>query len=192
MTRYFYSRVSSNSQNLDRQTKMSRDLSIASENVFEEKQSGKNTNRKELQRLLDTLEEGDELFVESFSRLSRNLSDLLGLCNTLNEKNVALISLKEGECDTRTATGRLFFNITACFAQYEREIAAERRLEGQQIKRKRTGRSGGRKPTDPKKLDLAVSLYLQKEMPATEICETVGISRARLYNEIRRRGITRD
>lgn len=192
MTRYFYSRVSSSGQNLGRQTKMSEELGIDPRNVFEEKQSGKNTNRKELQRLLDTLEEGDELYVESFSRLSRSLSDLLGLCNTLNDKNVALVSLKEGECDTRTATGRLFFNITACFAQYEREIAAERRLEGQKLKRERTGRSGGRKPTDPKKLDLAVSLYLQKEMPATEICETVGISRARLYNELRRRSITRD
>lgn len=192
MTKYFYSRVSSKGQNLDRQTKMSKELGIDPENVFEEKQSGKNMERAELQRMLALLKEGDELYVESFSRLSRSLSDLLDLCNTLNSKGVALVSLKEGECDTRTATGRLFFGITACFAQYEREIAAERRLEGQRIKRERTGRSGGRRKTDQGKLDTAIDLYLQKEMTCNEICGVVGISRARLYKEVKERGITRD
>lgn len=192
MANYFYSRVSSQGQNLARQTKMAKDLGIEEGNIFQEKKSGKDTKRKELQRLLETLQKGDVLYVESFSRLSRNLSDLLNLCNQLSEKGVELVSLKEGEIDTRTATGRLFFGITACFAQYEREILAERRLEGQKIKREKTGRSGGRSKVDEGKLATAFDLYTTTDKNVTEICSIVGISRAVFYKYAKERNITRN
>jgi DNA invertase Pin-like site-specific DNA recombinase len=191
MTKYFYSRVSSQGQNLARQIKMANELGIAKENIYQEKQSGKNTNREQLQKLLAILKEQDELYIESFSRLSRNLSDLLNLCNELNTKGVALISLKEGECDTRTATGRLFFNITACFAQYEREIAAERRLEGQRIKREKDGKSGGRVAVSEDKLQTAFDLYKNTDKSVNEICDIVGFKRPTFYKYAKLYGITR-
>jgi DNA invertase Pin-like site-specific DNA recombinase len=191
MTKFFYSRVSSQGQNLARQIKMANELGIAEENIYQEKQSGKNTNREQLQKLLAVLQKGDELYIESFSRLSRNLSDLLNLCNELNEKGVALVSLKEGECDTRAATGRLFFAITAAFAQYEREILAERRLEGQMIKRAKDGKSGGRAPVSEDKLQTAFSLYQNTDKSVNEICEIVGFKRATFYRYAKDRGIVR-
>ena len=191
MTKFFYSRVSSQGQNLARQIKMANELGIAEENIYQEKQSGKNTNREQLQKLLSVLQNEDELYIESFSRLSRNLSDLLSLCNELNEKGVALVSLKEGECDTRTATGRLFFAITAAFAQYEREILAERRLEGQMIKRAKDGKSGGRVPVSEDKLQTAFSLYQNTNKSVNEICEIVGFKRATFYRYAKERGVVR-
>ncbi len=181
MSKYFYSRVSSQSQNLARQNKMAEELGIPQENIYQEKKSGKDTKRKELQKLLGLLAEGDELYIESLSRLGRNLSDLLSLCNQLSDKGVALISLKEGECDTRTATGRLFFGITACFAQYEREILAERRAEGQKIKREKDGKSGGRNPMSEDKINYAFHLYQTTTKNVGEICKEAGMSRAVFY-----------
>ena len=191
MTKYFYSRVSSQGQNLARQIEMAKELGIDSENIYQEKKSGKNTNSEQLQILLSTLQSGDELYIESFSRLSRNLSDLLNLCNELNDKGVALISLKEGECDTRTATGRLFFAITAAFAQYEREISAERRLEGQKIKREKDGKSGGRSPMNEDKLQAAFDLYQNTDKSVNEICAICGFTRATFYKYAKERGIKR-
>ena len=191
MTKFFYSRVSSQGQNLARQIKMANELGIAEENIYQEKQSGKNTNREQLQKLLSVLQNEDELYIESFSRLSRNLSDLLNLCNELNQKGVALVSLKEGECDTRTATGRLFFAITAAFAQYEREILAERRLEGQMIKRAKDGKSGGRVLVSEDKLQTAFSLYQNTNKSVNEICEIVGFKRATFYRYAKERGVVR-
>ena len=193
MAKYFYSRVSSQGQNLARQTKMAESLGIDAQNIYSEKKSGKDTNRVELKKLLSVLSAGDELYIESFSRLSRSLSDLISLCEELNGKGVALVSLKEGECDTRTATGRLFFNITAAFAQYEREILAERRAEGQRIKREKDGRSGGRSKVSEDKLNAAFDMYQnRKDMSVGDICSVVGISRAVFYKYAKERGIQRD
>lgn len=189
--KFFYSRVSSQGQNLARQLKMADQLGIPAENIYSEKKSGKDTNRAELKKLLAVLSEGDELYIESFSRLSRNLSDLLSLCNTLNDKGVALVSLKEGECDTRTATGRLFFGITACFAQYEREILAERRAEGQRIKREKDGRCGGRSKVSEDKLSTAFDLFQNTDKSVNDICGIVGISRAVFYKYAKERGVVR-
>lgn len=192
MTRYMYTRVSSQGQNLDRQTRMANELGIDQENVFQEKKSGKNLKRAELQRLLDTLQEGDVLYIESFSRLSRSLQDLLSLCDQLKEKGVELVSLKEGEIDTRTATGRMMLGLMGVLNQYEREILAERRLEGQRIKRERDGKSGGRSKVDENKLTTAFDLYQTTDRNVTEICKTVGISRAVFYKYAKERNITRD
>lgn len=181
MSKFFYSRVSSQSQNLARQIRMANELGIPQENIYQEKKSGKDMKREQLQKLLSTLSNGDELYIESLSRLGRNLSDLLSLCNQLNDKGVALISLKEGECDTRTATGRLFFGITACFAQYEREICAERRALGQQIKREKDGKSGGRNPMSEDKLSYAFHLYQTTTKNVADICKEAGMSRAVFY-----------
>lgn len=171
---------------------MANNLGIAEDCIFEEKQSGKNTNRKELQRLLATLEENDELYIESFSRLSRSLSDLLSLCELLNEKGVTLVSLKEGECDTRTASGRLMISLMGVLAQYEREIRAERVEEGRKAKIEREGRCGGRKAVDESKLETAFELYRTSDKSVSEICAIVGFTRATFYKYAKERGVTRD
>jgi len=161
---------------------MAENLGIPAENVRSEKVSGRRgAAHAELDRLMGELAAGDELYVESFSRLSRSLPDLLSTCEALDAGGVALISLKEGEADTRTATGRLFFAVAAAFAQYEREISAERRAEGQRAKRERDGRCGGRPKADQSKIDAALALRETSDMSVSEICAAVGISRSTFY-----------
>ena len=73
MAKIAYIRVSTTHQNFDRQTyAMPKDI----DKVFEEKVSGKDvTNRPEFQKMLDYIREGDTVYFESFSRISRSLPD---------------------------------------------------------------------------------------------------------------------
>lgn len=71
---------------------------------FVEKTSGKDTNRAEFQKMLEFVRDGDCVFVEEFSRLTRNLKDLLETIERLDEKGVKFVSLKE-QLDTSTNSG---------------------------------------------------------------------------------------
>ncbi|TYO57980.1 recombinase family protein, partial [Enterococcus faecium] len=62
-----YIRVSSQDQNLDRQLAMMEGLNI--DKLFQEKASGKDTERPEFQKLLNYIREGDCVIVTSLDRL---------------------------------------------------------------------------------------------------------------------------
>ena len=88
-----YIRISTKDQNTARQDVLMEQLGV--EKVFTDKLSGKNTDRPELQKMMDFVREGDELVVESFSRFARNTRDLLNLTDRLKEKKVRFGSRKE-------------------------------------------------------------------------------------------------
>lgn len=83
-----YVRVSTIEQNEARQVEALEKFNI--EKWYSEKVSGKNTERKQLRAMLDFVREGDEIYVMDFSRLSRSVTDLLSIVDTLNEKGVRL------------------------------------------------------------------------------------------------------
>lgn len=97
-----YIRISTKEQNTARQDVLMEQLGV--EKVFTDKLSGKNTDRPELQKMMDFVREGDELVVESFSRFARNTRDLLNLTDRLKEKKVRFVSRKES-IDTSTPAG---------------------------------------------------------------------------------------
>jgi len=71
MSTYAYVRVSDASQHEDRQMVAMDEMGIPQENIFLDKQSGKNTARPGLQRLMARVERGDAIIVESVSRFAR-------------------------------------------------------------------------------------------------------------------------
>lgn len=129
MARIAYIRVSAEDQNIDRQQEMFKELEI--DKYYIEKISGKNMkDRLELQKMMDYVREGDVVMVESISRFGRSLQDLLHLINELNNKGVQFKSLKEGDIDTTTPTGKLVFSIFSSLAEFERETIRQRQAEG--------------------------------------------------------------
>ncbi|QNR07711.1 recombinase family protein [Macrococcoides canis] len=85
-----YARVSSISQNLDRQIKILKENDC--EKIFTEKKSGKNIKDREVfQEVLDFVREADTLVVESLDRLGRNYDEIIQTINKLKEKKVKLI-----------------------------------------------------------------------------------------------------
>ena len=74
---YGYVRVSTKEQNTDRQHIAMQESGVPSENIFEDKQSGKDFERPEYKHLLDTVVSGDVIYVKSIDRLGRSYKDIL-------------------------------------------------------------------------------------------------------------------
>ena len=125
---YGYARVSTQEQELGRQLDILNKM--GAELIIEEKESGKNIDdRPKFKALLELLQEGDTLIVESISRLSRSVYDFLTVIRELDSKGVTVISAKEN-IDTSTPAGRFMMNVFASLYQMEREMMKERQAEG--------------------------------------------------------------
>lgn len=177
-----YARVSTQDQNLDRQLDS---LNAAGcERIFNEKMTGTKSDRPELKMMLMTLRAGDTLVVESFSRLSRSTKDLLALVDQLTEMGVHLVSLKEN-LDTTTATGKMMLTMLSALSQFERDLIAERTVDGLKAARAR-GRKGGRpRIGTEKEKRQALAMYKSNAMSNRDIAERFGVSTATLSRWIR-------
>lgn len=120
--------------------------SLGVEKIFLDKISGKDTNRPQFNEMLSFLREGDTLYIESFSRLSRSTKDLLSTVALLTERGVNLVSDKE-KVDTTTPQGRFMLTVFAALSELERENILERQREGIEIA-KTEGKYKGRKPVE--------------------------------------------
>jgi site-specific DNA recombinase len=108
--------------------------------------SGGTTERPALQRLLADIDAGkvQVIAVYKIDRLSRSLSDFVGLLQRLESKQVAFVSVTQ-HFNTATSLGRLILNILICFAQFERENTIER-IRDKVAATKRMGRWCGGVP----------------------------------------------
>ena len=178
---YAYARVSTENQCLDRQIDALKNYGY--DKIYCEKMSGTRKNRPELDDLLDNLQRGDTVVVESLSRLGRSVKNLSELMERFNEIDVRLVSLKE-TIDTHSSTGKLLFTILSSLAQFERDVIAERTIEGLNAARAR-GRLGGRPKVDENIVKKAVALYNTRQYTITEIQELTGVSKSTLYRSIK-------
>lgn len=180
---YGYARVSTVDQNLDRQIDALKKYGV--DILFCEKMSGTKKNRPELNRMLGTVKSGDTIVIESLSRLGRSVKNLAELIEFFNENNIRLVSLKE-TLDTTTSTGKLLFTILASLSQFERDVLAERTIEGLTAARAR-GRCGGRPKANEKSLEKAIALYNTNQYSIAEVTDLTGISKSTLYRAIKDR-----
>ncbi len=178
-----YIRVSSLDQNTDRQYAAFNNEGIKLDKTFEEKISGKDRKRPQLEAMLDYTREGDTVYVESYSRLARNTRDLLNLIHELEDKGVAVVSLKEN-FDTTTANGRLMLTFMQGIAQFERDLIKERQAEGIELA-KAAGKFKKPKKQKPDNWEELYAKYMCREMTAVNLAKHCKISRALLYQWIR-------
>lgn len=131
--RVAYVRVSTIEQNEERQIEGLAKFNI--DKWFTEKISGKNTDRPQLQAMLDFVREGDVVYVHDFSRLARSTKDLLEIVDLFNNKGVSLVSNKEN-IDSGTPQGKLMLTMIGAIAEFERTNLLERQREGIAIAKK--------------------------------------------------------
>lgn len=181
-----YVRVSTVEQNPARQDELMKSFGV--DKVYSEKVSGKDTNRPEFKKMLSFLREGDVLYVESFSRLSRSTKDLIETVNTLNEMGVKLVSDKE-KIDTTSPQGRLVMTVFAAIYQFERENTLERQREGIEIA-KREGKYKGRKPIEVTETFLLIARKWEKgELALKDAIARSGMSQATFFRKCKQCGI---
>ena len=85
--------------------------------------------------------------------------------------------------DTTSPTGKLLFTILASLSQFERDVLAERTVEGLAAARAR-GRMGGRPKTDAEAMKKALPLYRTNQYSVKEITNLTGVSKSALYRAI--------
>ena len=182
MSKVGYIRVSAIDQNTERQEVALKELKV--DKIFTEKLSGKNTNRPDLHRMLDYVREGDTLYIESISRLARSTKDLLSLVQTLQEKGVDLVSLKEN-IDTTTPQGRFILTIFGALSELERENILQRQREGIEIA-KQNGKVLGRPIIEsPKDWDKIITLWKRGEITAVESMKRLNLTKATFYRRVK-------
>ena len=176
--RIAYKRCSSIDQNIERQTEILSKYDI--DKNFEEKISGKNTNRPQLQAMLEYVREGDTVYIVDFSRLARNVKDLLDIVETLNNKGVKLVSVKEN-LDTATPQGKLMLTMLGAIYEFERAMILERQREGIALAKKR-GVYKGRKPVVlPNNYDEVMDKWSKREINSKKAMQLLGLKSTKFY-----------
>ena len=153
--------------------------------VFQDKASGKNTDRPQLTACLAHLREGDTLHVHSMDRLCRNLDDLRRIVKELTSRGVVVRFHKEGLTFTGedSPMSHLLLSMLGAVAEFERSIILERQREGIAIA-KVEGKYKGRKPS------LTVERVQELQRRAldgekkTVLAREFGISRETVYSYI--------
>ena len=185
MAKIGYIRVSTIEQNTDRQEISLSEIGM--NRIFIEKLSGKNTDRPELKKMLDYLREGDTLYIESISRLARSIKDLIYIIQKLEDKKIALISLKEN-IDTFTPQGRFMLTIFGAMAELERENMMQRQREGILAARIK-GRKFGRPRIDmPDEWEKVVNNWKRGDITAIEAMRKLNLNRGTFYRRIKELG----
>lgn len=184
MAKIGYVRVSTEEQETARQIKIMNDYGV--EKIFEEKISGKNMDRPEFKKMMDYLREGDILYVESVSRLSRSVKDLLKIVDDLNAKGVKFVSNKEN-IDTNTPQGKFMLTIFGALSELEREQTLQRQKEGIAIA-KAAGKYKGRQriQVDEDLFKKCYKRWKAGEITAVQFQKKIGLIPNTFYRRIRR------
>lgn len=204
--RYFYGRVSSKDQNLARQLAVARRYKdIPPENVFCDKQSGKDFNRDDYMRLKTLLSAGDEVVVPELDRLGRNKEEIKTEIAWFKESKVDLRILDipttlidfQGQEWIRDMVNNILIEVLGAVAEQEREKTLRRQKEGiaampvdeegYKISSK-TGRRFGRKEKRPDNFAEVFARQQRGEISVKEAMALVGVGRTRWY-ELAREGV---
>jgi len=178
-----YIRVSTQEQNVARQEVILQELGV--EKIFIDKASGKDTDRKELQTMLQFIREGDVVIVESYSRLARNTKQLLEIVALFKNKGVEFVSKKEA-IDTATPAVKFMLTIFAGLYEFEREYSLERQAEGIELAKK-AGKYKGRKPieVDRAKFEPLYSEWKQGKITAIKMRKELGLTATTFYRKVK-------
>ncbi len=175
MTKIGYTRVSTTDQTTDRQE-------LGDIRIFEDKASGKNTDRPALKEMLAYVREGDEVVVFSIDRLARNLRDLEDIIIEVNSKGASVTFLTErltfsGSDD---AMSTLMLQMMGSFAQFERSMIHKRQAEGIAASKAKGEDSPykGRKQSIDRN---AVMKMLEAGEGMTAVARALGVSRQSIY-----------
>ena len=178
MAKYFYARVSSKDQNLDRQLELATDC----DKIFTDKESGKNFDRTGYIKMLEVLKSGDTLVVKSLDRFGRNYDLIIDEWRRLKALGVKIVVLdmpilnSVNDTLTEKLISDIVLQLLSYVAESERNNTKVRQAEGIKIAKEKGVKFGRPKceVTDARRVGESIADY----------CKRVGISRATYYRSI--------
>jgi len=177
-----YIRVSTFDQNHERQLE-----GLKLDRCFIDKASGKDTNRPQLDAMLNYVRDGDIIYVHSMDRLARNLDNLRQLVQRLTDQKIKIEFMKEsltfvGE---DAPISKLLLSVMGAFGEFERALIKERQMEGISLA-KRKGLYKGRKPTLSNDQVNEIKDRVTNGDKKSHIARDFGISRETLYQYLKK------
>ena len=193
MNVYGYVRVSSSDQNEDRQIRAMQDRQVVSQNIFIDKQSGKDFDRPQYKKMVRKLKPQDLLYILSIDRLGRNYEEIQNQWRILTkEKKVDICVIDMPLLDTRngkdlmgTFIADLVLQILSFVAQNERENIKKRQAQGIAAAKARGVAFGRPRKKLPDDFDFLVGRWKTKELPLSEVLKQSDISEATFYRRLK-------
>ena len=181
---YGYARVSTKEQNEQRQIIALTQFGLLQENIYVDKQSGKDFERTQYQRLMHRLKSGDLLVVKSIDCLGRNYGEILEQWRIITkEKHAAIVVLDMPLLDTRKAndlTNELIADIVlqllSYVAQTEREFICQRQAEGIATAKARGVRFGRKPKEKPPEFPAVCEAWRMGKLSARAAAAQLGVS----------------
>lgn len=188
---YYYARVSSKEQNLDRQIAAFNALGAQEREIITDKESGKNLERAGYQALKNAmLRKGDTLVVKSLDRLSRNKQDIKNELQYFKDNGIRLkvidlpttmMELPAGQEWVFDMVNNILIEVLGTIAEQERETIRKRQAEGIESARQK-GKKLGRPPlTIPANWKEAYTSWKEGEITAKEAMERTGTKRTSFF-----------
>ena len=192
---YYYARVSTSNQNLDRQMKAFRDLGADERNIVTDKESGKNFDRAGYQALKTTmLRTGDTLVITSLDRLSRSKGDIQAELKWFKEHGIRLkvidlpttmLELPENQSWVFEMVNNILIEVMGTIAEQERYMIRKRQREGIEAARQKGKRFGRPALPLPENWQEVYGLWSQKKITAKKAMELTGIKRTHFYKLVK-------
>ena len=192
---FYYARVSSSEQNLDRQLEAFVKLGADEREIITDKESGKNLDRPGYQALKTTmLRPGDTLVVKSLDRLSRNKADIKNELQFFKDNGIRLkvidlpttmMALPEGQEWVFEMVNNILIEVLGTIAEQERETIRRRQREGiaaAKSKGKPLGRPATKKPAN---WDEVLALWRRGEISASEARRRLKMKKTVFYKVLK-------
>ena len=186
---YGYARCSTDEtkQDIKRQIRELEKLNVPAENIYFEYESGTKSDRVQLQRLLDAVQNGDTIIATEVSRLTRSIHHLCEIIEVIKEKNLKLvidnlvIDCTEGNIDPMTMA---MLEMMGVFSQLERNIMSQRIKSGLENARLK-GSVIGRPPRSIENLPTGFikhyPKYKSKQITLSEFARMINCARQSIY-----------
>ena len=176
-------RVSTIEQNTERQLR-----DVVCDRVYEEKISGKNTNRPQLQAMLSNIRSGDIINIHEMSRLARNTRDLLNLVEEITSKGATIVFHKENLTfkgnEKQDPYQKMMMTMLGAVAELERSILLERQREGIALAKLHNKYKGGKNKLTTEQV-AELNTLRKQGMPIARIAKQFKITRPTVYSYLR-------
>lgn len=154
-----YARISTSAQNLESQIEHLQ--AEGCDKVFQEKLTGFDRRRPQLEKMLSRLQPGDTLLVTSLDRLARSTHDLFVITQKIEAAEAAFRSIREPWADTTSSMGKFLLTVFAGLSELERNLINERTDEGRTSAKKRGVKFGRKSKLTPHQRDQVSTMLLE-------------------------------
>lgn len=191
---YGYMRVSSKEQNEDRQRVALLEEGVPEKNIYMDKQSGKDFERKQYQKLIRKLDGDSVLFIKSIDRLGRNYAELNEQWRRITkEKKADIVVIDMPLLDTRrdknllgTFISDIVLALLSYVAENERTNIKQRQAEGIVAAKMRGVKFGRPESALPDNFEEISERWLRKELPLGEAAKICGMPNTTFFRHAKK------